>query len=70
MKIRPVEVRSAVDLNAAFAVVTNARPAALVTLPDGLLLANKAGIIEFAATSRLPSIHPDREFAEALGLIA
>ena len=47
-----------------------ARARALITLPDGMLLANRARIVEFTAKSRLPALFPDREFAEAGGLLA
>jgi putative ABC transport system substrate-binding protein len=69
-QLQSVEVRSPPDLDSAFEAVTRARPSALITLPDGMLLANRTRIIEFAAKSRLAAVFPDREFAEAGGLMA
>ena len=70
VQLQSVEVRQPSDLDAAFEAVTRARPSALITLPDGMLLANKTRIIDFAAKNRLPAIFPDQEFAEAGGLMA
>ena len=70
VQLQSVEVRHPSDLDAAFETVTGARASALITLPDGMLLANKTRIIEFAAKSRLPALFPDQEFAEAGGLMA
>jgi putative ABC transport system substrate-binding protein len=54
----------------AFKAVAGARPGALITLPDGMLLANRSRILEFTAKSRFPALFPDREFAEDGGLMA
>jgi len=64
------EVRSPSDLDAAFEAVAVARPSTLITLPDGMLLANRTRIVEFTKRSQLPALFPDREFAEAGGLMA
>jgi putative ABC transport system substrate-binding protein len=63
-------VREPSDLDAAFAAIVAARPSALMTLPDGMLLANVTRIVEFAARTRVPALFPDQEFAAAGGLIA
>jgi putative ABC transport system substrate-binding protein len=68
--LRIVEVRSQDDLDMVFKAVTSARPSALITLADGMLLNNRTRIVEFAAKSRLPAIFPDGEFAEVGGLMA
>ena len=70
VKLHVIEARSPGDLDAAFRAVAGARPSALITLPDGMLLANRTRIIEFAAKSRLPAIFSDREFAQDGGLMA
>jgi len=70
LRLRSIEVRSPADLGGAFKAVTSARPSAFITLADGMLLNNRTRIVEFAAKSQLPAIYPDREFAEAGGLIA
>jgi putative ABC transport system substrate-binding protein len=70
IQLQSVEVRQPSDLDTAFEAVAGARSSALITLPDGMLLANKTRIIEFAARTRLPAVFPDQEFAEAGGLMA
>ena len=65
-----VAVRSPDDLNAAFEAVTKARPSALITIGDGMLLGNSKRIAEFALKTRLPAVFPEREFADAGGLMA
>jgi putative ABC transport system substrate-binding protein len=70
LEIQSFEVRNPSDLDVAFDAVAAARARALITLPDGMLLANRARIVEFTAKSRLPALFPDREFAEAGGLLA
>ncbi len=70
LELQSFEVRSSSDLNVAFEAVAAARPSALITLPDGMLLANRARIVELTTKSRLPALFPDREFAEAGGLLA
>ncbi len=69
LRLRSVEARSPADLDVAFKTVTGARPSALITLGDGMLWDNRARIVEFAAKGRLPGIFPEREFAEAGGLM-
>ena len=70
LQLQSLEVRNPPDLDAAFEAVAAARPSALITLPDGMLLANKTRIVDFAAKSRLPAIFPDHDFAEVGGLMA
>jgi putative ABC transport system substrate-binding protein len=69
LRVHRIEVRSAVDLDAAFRAVVDAHPNALLTVADGLLLDNRRRIVEFAMKSRLPVVSPDREFADAGGLM-
>ena len=70
LELQSFEVRSPSDLDVVFEAVAVARPSALITLPDGMLLANRTRIVEFTTRSRLPALFPDREFAEAGGLLA
>ncbi|MDQ5847508.1 MAG: ABC transporter substrate-binding protein [Pseudomonadota bacterium] len=65
-----VAVRSPEDLNAAFDAVASAGPSALMTIGDGMLLGNSKRIVDFALKSRLPGVFPEREFAEAGGLMS
>jgi putative ABC transport system substrate-binding protein len=65
-----VQVRSPDALDAGFEAITNARPSALITIGDGMLLGNSKRIVDFALKSRLPAVFPEREFAELGGLMA
>ena len=68
--LQSVEVRNASDLDLALEAVAAARPSAFLALTNGMFLANRTRIVEFTARSRLPAIFPDREFAQAGGLMA
>lgn len=70
LQVRFIEVRSPADLDAAFKAVEQARPSAFITISDGMLLGQRARIVEFASKSRLPGIFPERQFADAGGLMA
>jgi putative ABC transport system substrate-binding protein len=61
----PVEVRGADAFEEAFATITRARPDALFVMADRFLLAHRAGIVDFAATHRLPAMCPYKEYVEA-----
>jgi putative ABC transport system substrate-binding protein len=63
-------VRRVEDLDNAFAAIANARPGALAVIADRFLLAHRSRIIEFAATNRLPTMYPYREYVDAGGLIS
>jgi putative ABC transport system substrate-binding protein len=69
LQLQSVEVRTPSDLDRAFEAMASTRPSALITLADGMLVHNRARIVAFAAQSRLPAIFPDRDFAEAGGLM-
>ena len=69
LQLHAVEVRSPADLDRAFEAIAHTRPSALITLADGMLLDNRTRLVAFAAQRRLPAIFPDREFAEAGGLM-
>src|SRR4030095_4830181 len=69
LDIQSVEVRTPADLNAAFDAIVAGRATALMTLPDGMLLAHAPRIGEVAAKARLPAVFPDHEFATAGGLM-
>ena len=70
LRLQSVEVRGPDDFQGAFAAMTRARPEALLPLADPLIFAHGAQIADFAARSRLPAMHPFREFVEAGGLMA
>jgi putative tryptophan/tyrosine transport system substrate-binding protein len=69
LQLQSFEVRTPSDLDGAFEAIARTRPSAVITIPDGMLVDNRAPIVAFAAQSRLPAIFPDREFAEAGGLM-
>ena len=69
LPLQAVAVRTPSDLGMAFEAMASTRPSALITLADGMLLDNRMRIVAFATQSRLPAIFPDREFAEAGGLM-
>jgi putative ABC transport system substrate-binding protein len=70
IKLRVLDVRSADQLESAFAVMRETLPDALLVPADRVFLTNRARIVEFAAHQRLPSIHGYRALVEAGGLIS
>jgi putative ABC transport system substrate-binding protein len=70
LKLQSIQVRGPDDFQGAFTAMTRTRPEALVTLADPLTFTYRAEIVDFAAKSRLPAIHPFRESVEAGGLMA
>jgi len=69
LPLQAVAVRTPSDFDMAFEAMASTRLSALITLPDGMLLDNRTHIVAFAAKNQLPAIFPDREFAEAGGLM-
>jgi putative tryptophan/tyrosine transport system substrate-binding protein len=69
LQLQTVAARTPSDFDRAFEAMASTRPSALITLADGMLWDNRTPIVAFAAKSRLPAIFPDREFAEAGGLM-
>jgi putative ABC transport system substrate-binding protein len=63
-------VRSAADIDAAFAAASRARVAALIVLTDPLVVARKAQLVELTAARHIPAIYGLREFIEAGGLMS
>jgi ABC-type uncharacterized transport system substrate-binding protein len=70
LRLQSVEVRGPKDFQGAFAAMTRGRPEALVSLADPLIFTYQTQIVDFAAKSRLPAMHPFRESVEAGGLMA
>ena len=70
LELRLFKVRSPADLEAAFRAIEQARPGAFITVSDGMLLGQRARIVEFAVKNRLPGIFPERQFADAGALMA
>ncbi len=70
LKLHAIEARAPAELDAAFKAVADARPSAFFTLPGGMFQDNLRRIIDFAVKRRLPGVFPNREFAEAGGLLS
>jgi putative tryptophan/tyrosine transport system substrate-binding protein len=70
LEIQLVEVRNRDHLDKAFDTVTSAAPSAIVIVADGLFLTNSRRIVDFTLKARLPAVFPEREFADAGGLMA
>jgi len=69
MRLQALEARDSQAIESAFAAMQHEQAGALVVLADGLLLNQRKQIAELAAKSRLSSASPNREYAEAGGLI-
>ena len=70
VRVQPLAVRGATDLDSAFSAITKERPSALFVLFDPVLFSHRIRIAEFANKNRLPAMYPHREYVEAGGLIA
>jgi len=69
VQLHSLEVRSSTDFDKAFEDATRARAGALFITADPVIVTNLKRIVDFAAKSRLPSIFPWSEFANAGGLV-
>jgi putative ABC transport system substrate-binding protein len=65
-----LEVRNAADFERAFDAITKEHVDAIHAFPDGVTLAHRARIAEFALARRLPSVFGWKEYAEAGGLMS
>jgi len=70
VKILPVEVRTAAELDTAFAAMSREKAGALIVTLNPLFVQQGRRIAELAAKYRLPSIAPNREYAELGGLMS
>jgi putative ABC transport system substrate-binding protein len=70
LQLRPVEVPSPDEIEAAFVAMIRAGVDAFVTLNDAMLWNQRRRIADLAAQHRLPALFPEREFVEAGGLMA
>jgi len=69
--IQPWEVRAADGFERVFAALSKERPDGLYVLGGSpLMIANVKRIADFALKSRLPSVHINREYVEAGGLMS
>ncbi len=70
VSLQPVEVANLNDLDVALATIKKARPDGLIVVPDRVLLAYRAPIVQFIATNGVPGMFPFAEFAQEGGLMA
>ncbi len=70
LKVQPVEVHRPEDLDKAFQSMTHARAGAVITVSSSMFRAHRARIVALTAKHRLPSVFPEKEYAEAGGLMS
>ena len=69
-RLRLLEVRSAGELDAAFATAVRERPGALFVLPGPVFRSNAQRVVELVARAALPAVYFGREFPEVGGLMS
>jgi putative tryptophan/tyrosine transport system substrate-binding protein len=69
VQLHPVEVRGPDEFESAFDAIIGEGADALTTMSDSLFFNHHARLAELAAKNRLPSVFPEREFANAGGLL-
>jgi putative ABC transport system substrate-binding protein len=70
MQLYPVEVREPFPFDQAFATMAEVHADALITQPSGVFWYRGTQLVDLAARTQLPGIFPDRELAEAGGLMS
>jgi len=70
LELQSLEIRDPKDFDGAFRTATRKRAGALLILGDSLTIIHQSRIVDLAAKSRLPTMHEQREFVEAGGLMA
>jgi putative ABC transport system substrate-binding protein len=70
IKVQLLGVRVSEEFPAAFAAILKERPGALLVLADRIFLHNRARIVGFEATHRLPGVYAYPELVEAGGLMS
>jgi putative ABC transport system substrate-binding protein len=70
VQLLPVEVREPYPFDQAFATMAEAHADALITLPSTVFMNRRTQIVDLASKTRLPGIFPDRELADAGGLMS
>jgi putative ABC transport system substrate-binding protein len=69
VQLHLVEARDPDAFDSAFAAITSAHAGALLVLGDPMFSDHRSRLVELAAMSRLPTVHNDRAFVEAGGLL-
>ncbi|MBI2181185.1 MAG: ABC transporter substrate-binding protein, partial [Deltaproteobacteria bacterium] len=70
LRLHPLEIKSADDIDRAFAAMTKARDQAIIILTSPFATLNSKRLVELALKHRLPGIYPTRQFVEEGGLMA
>jgi putative tryptophan/tyrosine transport system substrate-binding protein len=70
VQLHPVEMRDPYPFDHAFATMAEAHADALVTQPSAVFWDRRTQIVDLSARMQLPGSFPEREFAEAGGLMA
>jgi putative ABC transport system substrate-binding protein len=70
LRLHPLEIKSADDIDLAFTAMNKARIQAIIILTSPLATLNSKRIVDLAVKHRLPGIYPTRQFVEEGGLMA
>jgi putative ABC transport system substrate-binding protein len=70
LQVQSLEVRGPNDLDSAFSTMIKGRAGALLPLGDSVVVFHRERIVNFAAKNRLPSMHGDKAWVEAGGLMS
>ena len=70
VKVQPVEVKGANDLASGFSAMAKAGSNAFMGLTDTRFSGTRQQVVELSAKRRLPAVYPDRQFADAGGLMS
>jgi putative tryptophan/tyrosine transport system substrate-binding protein len=70
VQLHPLEVRAPYPLDQVFATMAAVHPDALITQPSEVFFGRRTQLVDLAAQTQLPGMFPEREFAEAGGLMA
>ena len=70
LRIQPLKIREATDVETAFAAMKKERAEALITLPPAGIAVHQNRILELCAKNRLPAMHSSSAWVEAGGLMS
>jgi putative tryptophan/tyrosine transport system substrate-binding protein len=70
VELRVVEAAAPDKLESAFAAITAARAGALIVLADSMFFGQTPRLVALTATARLPALFPEKQVAQAGGLMA
>ena len=70
LESKVINVSSSAEIDPAFATIARERPDALYVAPDPIFFNERNHVVALAARQAVPTIYPDRESAEAGGLMS